>query len=357
MTDPRFFFVDFALVMHHCPMLRGLTAEELSNAVDQNREATHPRNYQHPNLDHVLPYIPSSEELKRKIEKTKRELFMGGGDDYQKRVTDLDAVSEEDAAQEPAADLVEDIRIMFVELLKASYNAQIRDGELDPREYEGFLSYSLLQSLEFAHENAMKGEPLNDWELSQVVTTRYVDKTEFGKLIIVRLYAWLRFWNRKRIEHQSLSYQHLRLEVLRAFSFIDAHNDAQDRLRAEFGESRGDVMAALRLVLEESKSEVAKAQGVLGSKTKKQQRDVISHLLCTILLNKAARNIRVLMESGVLLPREATEELETIEHHILGIRSCSMSLEEHPGHIQVAEVAEAPGSRRRARVRQNSLLS
>lgn len=37
MTDPRFYFVDFALVMHHCPPLRDLTAKELEDALEMYR--------------------------------------------------------------------------------------------------------------------------------------------------------------------------------------------------------------------------------------------------------------------------------------------------------------------------------
>lgn len=361
MIDPRFYFVDFSLVVHHCPMLKDITAEELGDAVDNNRESVHPNQYQIPNLDHVLPYIPNSENLKRMLELTKRDMFLGGGAFANNKV-DLEDLPEEDAdateaPAENSAALLKDMRVMFVQLLKASYNAQIRDGELDPREYEGFLSYSLLQSLEFAHERATKGNALNDWTLSQIVRTIQLDQTEhFGKLIGVRLYAWLRF--KKQSEpHQHLSYQHLRLEVLRAFSFIDAHLEAQEHLVKEFGKNEGELKLAVQQVLRESKEEVAKARSVLRSKTKKQLRDVISHHLCTILLNKAARYITRLTDSGILLPREATEELEKIEHNMLEVRSCPLSLEDHPGRIHVVEEEEQVLTNRRSgRTRQSSLL-
>jgi hypothetical protein len=294
------------------------------------------------------------------------------------------AEDHEEGLSEASPDLIQDMRVMFVELLRAAYNAQIRDGELDPREYEGFLSYSLLQSLEFAHDDAMKGKPLDDWNKSQVATGRYVDQTEY---FLVRLYACLRFrktrpdarnlglsrtrslrgnFNQQvsqRIlalrDEEPLLYQRLRLEVLRAFSFIDAHSEAQDRLHDEFGQGGGEMAAAFRTVINESKAEVQKAEAVLRSKTKKQLKSVISHYLCTILQNKAARYIKLLMDSGVLLPRETRHYLEKIEHNIIEIRHCP--LDEHPGTIKLkhAEEEELKGKAarpRRKRERQQSIL-
>jgi NhaP-type Na+/H+ or K+/H+ antiporter len=57
MTDPRFFFVDFALVMHHCPLLRNLTAKELAHAVEENRSHCHPSIYKSPNVSCPLTLI------------------------------------------------------------------------------------------------------------------------------------------------------------------------------------------------------------------------------------------------------------------------------------------------------------
>ena len=76
MTDARFYFVDFSLVQHHCPMLRNLTAVELETAVQQNKDSVHPDRYLTPNLEHVLPYVPDSAALRWAIEKSKRQMFM-----------------------------------------------------------------------------------------------------------------------------------------------------------------------------------------------------------------------------------------------------------------------------------------
>jgi hypothetical protein len=59
---------------------------------------------------------------------------------------------------------------------------------------------------------------------------------------------------------------------------------------------------------------------------------VISHYLCIILQNKAARYVQLLLEWGVLLKREATHYLEHIVENIQHIRFCR--LDKHPGFIE-----------------------
>jgi NhaP-type Na+/H+ or K+/H+ antiporter len=378
MTDARFYFVDFSLVQHHCPMLRDLTAVELETAVHQNKDSVHPDRYLTPNLEHVLPYVPDSAALRWAIEKSKRQMFMeplsahdggaGAGGDNELHGTLGTTLEEPDGYNEdgsirpkeaPLA-LVQDIRIMFIELLRAAYQAQIRDGELDAREYRGFLSYILLQSLDFAHDAAMAGQPLDDWHASQLVSPEAVDKTED---FFNRLYSCFKLGRgagpEERVnafrDQQPLRYQQLRLDVLRAFSFVDAHKEAQDRLRDEFGEGRGEVSSAFRIVMDESRAQVRKAEEVLKSKNKKQLKHVISHYLCIILQNKAARYVQLLLDSGVLLKREATHYLEHLDENIQHIRFCR--LDKHPGFIERVDESKLMQPRpRRKRIKQKSIL-
>jgi hypothetical protein len=135
---------------------------------------------------------------------------------------------------------------------------------------------------------------------------------------------------------------------LRAFSFVDAHKEAQDRLRDEFGEGGPEAAAAFRIVMDESRAQVRKAEAVLRS-NKKQLKHVISHYLCIILQNKAARYIQLLMDSGVLLKREAVHYLEHIDENIHHIRFCQ--LDTHPGfiepHIDESELLQPRPRRKR----------
>lgn len=291
MTDPRFFFVDFKVVRDHISRLGNLSAAELGQAVEQNRESVHPSQYKAPSLDHVLPYIPNSEVLKQETERIKRQVFMTSKISH----IDLQILDEEDELGEVPEELLTDMRLLFIELLRAAYNAQISYGELDPREYDGFLAYSLLQSIEFAHDQAMQGNPLNDWDLSRIVSTEYIDKT---RDIFVSLYGTFFIGQRGDESHphvpgelKHLETQQLRLTVLRAFSFVDAHKEAEGRFRDKFEGSEGDLRSAFLQVMRESHKQVKRAENVIRSKTKKQLKQVISHYLCIILQNKSARYV------------------------------------------------------------------
>mmetsp|Transcript_3978 Transcript_3978/g.7937 ORF Transcript_3978/g.7937 Transcript_3978/m.7937 type:complete len:899 (-) Transcript_3978:21-2717(-) len=372
MTDPRFYYVDFNLVRDHIPRLRDLSAEDLGKAVEQNRESVHPSKYKPPFLDHVLPYIPHSESLKQETEKLKRQVFMT----CKISNLDLEILDEEAESGEPSPAILKDMRLLFVELLRAAYNAQISYGELDPREYEGFLAYSLLQSIEFAHDAACSGNPVEDWNLCAVVSTDYVDKTRdiflriYGSFFLGRSSSSGKEGHNAHPSHDMptslkdthvLESQRLRLSVLRAFSFLDAHKEAEERLRDKFEDAHEpEIRNAFLAVLRESAKQVKLAEEVLQSKTKKQLKQVISHYLCITLQNKTARYIGVLVESGVLLAGEARELLEEINHSIIELRRCPLA--EHPGAIVIEENEEAggdptaPGVRRRKRTKQKSLL-
>jgi hypothetical protein len=146
----------------------------------------------------------------------------------------------------------------YTELLRAAYQAQIRDGELDQREFSGYLSYVLLQGLDFAHDAAQNGEPLNDWKMSTGLSTRIVYKSQD---LFARLYRFCCVKQKKvetgegslgaegsgsfrasaklkavvedrmgALQDTHFKHQQMRLDVLRAFSFIDAHCEAEDRL-------------------------------------------------------------------------------------------------------------------------------
>lgn len=59
MTDRKFAFVDYAVVRRYCPRLRDLTAEELANAVEENKRHVHPNKYIVSPASRPLASIPS----------------------------------------------------------------------------------------------------------------------------------------------------------------------------------------------------------------------------------------------------------------------------------------------------------
>lgn len=366
MTDERFNFVDFALVRDHVPMLKDVTADDLRVALEANKESVHPKLYKSPNLQHVLPYFKDAAGLRTSLAKSRMEFFSPAGLAGSVPVeTSLESgllsIEEEDPPESLASlELIKDTRIMFIELLRAAYTAQIKDGELDSREYDGFLVYALFQGLDYAHDAVSKGEPLCDWTSMHIGSSQFVYKTEhfFNRILgccCTKRNPQQRFSHLKDME--PFHYQQLRLEILRSLSFIDAHKEAQERLQEEFGGSKDEESVAFSVVMEESRAEVRKAREVLKAKNKKKLKNVISHYLCTILQNKAARYVNALFESGVLLQKEARHFIEEIEHHIKHIRECD--LDKHEGSIDFADESEEEvheWRNRRRRTKQKSLM-
>lgn len=202
---------------------------------------------------------------------------------------------------------------------------------------------------------------MSDWSSAQFQSVTWILKTEMFIGRSADTLCSRKGSPKQRVQQlkdiQPRQYQLLRMNVLLALSFIDAHKEAQDRLQDELGKGGGDTLAAFNIVMNESKAEVRKAREVLMSQTKKKLNHVISHYLCIILLNKQARYVKQLSDSGVLLPREVRHQLEAIDHEIIHIRSCP--LDKHPGAIDFADhAAEFKGEaqKRRKRAKQKSIM-
>lgn len=380
MTDERFFLVDFALVMHHVHILKDITADELQAAVEANKESVHPSQYLIPHLDRVLPYIKDSGRLRAAIVKAKGDFFasyvpgdsQGGPGGHplfgaiEEGAVSRDGLHRSEETLASLLPMVKDTRIMFVELLRAAYMAQIKDGELDPREYDGCLVYALFEGLDLTEDAVAKGEPLCDWTSAQFNSVTWTLKCEMAVRRATSSFCSRKGGPKQRVEQlrdlEPGQYQELRMNVLLALSFIDAHKEAQDRLKDELGKGSGTAEVAFNKVTNESKAEVRKVKDVLMKQTKKKLNHVISHYLCVILLNKQARYIQQLADSGVLLPREVRHFLEEIDEEIIHIRSCP--LDKHPNAIDfVDETADYDETgqfrgpvRARKRVRQKSIL-
>ena len=288
MTDERFFLVDFALVMHHVHILKDITADELQAAVEANKESVHPSQYLIPHLDRVLPYIKDSGRLRAAIVKAKGDFFasyvpgdsQGGPGGHplfgaiEEGAVSRDGLHRSEETLASLLPMVKDTRIMFVELLRAAYMAQIKDGELDPREYDGCLVYALFEGLDLTEDAVAKGEPLCDWTSAQFNSVTWTLKCEMAVRRATSSFCSRKGGPKQRVEQlrdlEPGQYQELRMNVLLALSFIDAHKEAQDRLKDELGKGSGTAEVAFNKVTNESKAEVRKVKDVLMKQTKKK---------------------------------------------------------------------------------------
>jgi hypothetical protein len=360
MTDSRFLSVDFSHVQHHVHWLKNLTAEQLSEGVVANRESVHPNIYKQPNISHVYRYLANATPL-RTVSQTHP---YDSADNYYSLTTNrisqpnevLRTASTADFDVEETfegvvhKDLLIDIRFMFINQLRASYQRQIQDGELDAREYKGFVVYALLQSLDVAYEAAKNGISLSDWDASFLVSPSFAETVDNATSRIFKcLWGSQSTTSRSQRaadmtncsytvegldvarasaaldslkEREDLHYTLARLDVLRAFAFINAHEEAQSRLDENFARHRGCTSSAFRMVIKESQAQVEKAKALLSATNKTILQQFVSHHFCLIMQYKASRYVNVLFKSGVLMQEEARHILGHIEHDIRCIRHC-----------------------------------
>lgn len=218
-----------------------------------------------------------------------------------------------------------ELRRIYIELLRMSYENQIESGELDAREGGGFVVYVLKQSLEFAYDEINRGSPLQDWEKTQMVKSNMTEgiKKKIGGL-----------FKRRGKKDGNLGptneYSVLRTKVTTAIGFIKAHRSAQKQFRKEFASA--DFGEANDIVIRESEEQVKLAEDVLKSDGVE---GIVSRLLCSILLNKEAHHIEHLTNHGLLMQREAAHFIEEITESVDHLRSCT--LEVYPSQLSENE--------------------
>jgi hypothetical protein len=329
LTLPHFSKVNFAVVQHHVPLLRDLTLNQFYAAIARNKARISPSDYNPPSVEFILPYLEAEPGTTPTLETTEDDTSMSSsqpvnyafGDEMDKRK----AINMSCLNFSTSSLVVhKELRMIFIEILRFAYERQISKGELDTR--EGILSFMLLQSLEIAADEASKGGPLKDWEVGSLF------KNSFGRRFD-RFLNWL-FVMRKGLRTEDINLlpsDHFptKISVHRAVSFIEAHRFVQERFKAEFLGTQ--FSEAANIVLQESEAQVLQAENDLASYNKTYVEQIMSHLLCQLLLNKAARIVEHLLRTGLLVEREASAQIEKIEHSVLHLQHCSIA--QHPGEL------------------------
>lgn len=346
MTQPRFKDVNFALVKYHVPYLRDLTRAQLMEAVEKHKDTTRPEDYHPPYLKRILPYLAIGKEqadifavaaslkaeedkeefdpdihaqkvkrilrtknrMRRRTMSTMRVMMGGGGDPLS----------------------LEELRGLFISILRAAYEMQIRDGELEDRE---FLAIALGASLDFAADAVAKGEPLKDWEYVHVVdgTVKALAKGFTAKVYLIRCIEAI--WGKRA--HPNVKYNVQRLQIERALSFMAAHRFAQQFIQKEFEDSDCELSELGKVVFNESQIQYRAAQAVLEKYPPDVVSGIVSHKFCLIILNSSVSYLSRLVEHGLLKEQEAEHLVKEIEDDINKVLSCDEK--HHPGEVSEDE--------------------
>jgi NhaP-type Na+/H+ or K+/H+ antiporter len=343
LAQNRFRHVDFALVRYHVPILADLTKAQLLEAVDKYKDSVAAEEYQPPYLERILPYLKDDDDdpyyFSTRVDhgedtlspldtdaharKLKRELRTKNRKKRRSKSTMRFMVEE----VEPLS--MQELRTLFISILKSAYEVQVRDGELEDRQ---FLSVTLEQSLDFAQDAVSNGDPLRDWDFIHVIDGP-IDRLAKKSRKFPRLTQFCtKHMTCGKTKRDSIKNTFKRLKIERALSFMAAHRWAQTFFRREFENAESELSESGKRVINESQAQYDKAEAELKTSDPKDVELVSSHKFCSILLNSAVHYVGKLTSAGLLKDEEAEHIVERLEHNLEDIKSCNEV--DHPGKIQ-----------------------
>jgi len=327
LSQNRFRNVNFGLVRVRVSIVRDLTKAELLEAIKEVKDTTASRDYQPPFLRGVTPYMPQGQ--------------VGDGVDKNFEVAVGNMELERSAAMSPRAPekqasafnfdtttnrmSAQEMRLLFISLLKASYEEQMDHGELAD---ETLQSIALEESLEFAHEDVSNGGKIEDWKYVQMF-----DSKSYGVLKI-----WKNLFTPclgKAKAGLKVTYKKLRIE--RSMNFMTAHESARAFIKKEFILHCGnpDVALAAKLVIKESKEQTANAEAVLKEYEREDIENVTSLTFCALLLHSGIKYVDKLVERGLLRDDEAEHWVHHIEEELSEAMMCTDKPSDYPGYVTV----------------------
>lgn len=333
----QFRHADFAVIRHHVPELKDLTVQDLRKAVERNKDRVAASAYKEPHLQNVLSYLAKGNDdeevwaTEYSSHSTSSDIYMSNGlGDYDIDGTDQEQLKGDDETEgQSSIKLTNELRLSFIDIVRASFERQVEKGELDARQEDGALYFALLQSCDFAADLVIRGHGLQGFEATAVAEVAWIDKMDIAARRILRP----RKEEYKRGERgTTASFRALRFDVYRSLAFIEAHRHAQEQFYQELigGEIQDESLTKrARLVLFESEKQVAMAEDLLRSFDPEDVCILISHLFCAILLNKIARDAERLQTAGILHEKEARRYLEETEEELHNIEFCANHV--HPG--------------------------
>jgi hypothetical protein len=214
-------------------------------AVQKHKETTAPMDYKPPYLERILPYLKQGEEPRVRVssfgnlaeldeEKSAKEL-----EAHAKKLRRETHAKRREARRRQRSTMAymmkgepmsaQEMRTLFISILRAGYEKQIRDGELEDQQ---FLAIALNQSLDFAADAVTKGKPLDDWKYVTMFDGRlsFIGNRLRNRTNARRALAGIR----GKEVREGVNYTLLRLKVERSLAFMAAHTFAENFFQREF---------------------------------------------------------------------------------------------------------------------------
>jgi len=229
------------------------------------------------------------------------------------------------SASETSVDAtVIELRKVFLALLKEVYLTALQKGELMD---EGFNVDALQQGVDINYA-CCETDPIHDWEYTEMFPY-YED---------ARTFLWNAFHLQKKDggirKSQVPKERQLRIHLLRALVFIEAHKTAEKRLRQYVNSTvtnsttsghRDATSKALDVVLKESQMQVTEAEKVLERVPPEEMEAYVSHFVVAVILNRLSKFVEMNVEDGVLQAEEGQSYLDKINVALRENRHCQGS--------------------------------
>ena len=336
-SEKRFQSVNLAVVRHHVLMLADLTHDELHEAAKNLRKSDPSR---HVEMQGIRPYLKSSSSP-NKDEDDSNDGSGRGAPLY--RHVKPDSVSTRTFArrsksvahmrqsQMVSALTLQELRHLFLEIVRSRYEHQITNGELADQE---FVAYTLKYAVDIASDRVSRGDKIRDWEYVDIVGIPI--RKAVGKV----LHRINRSIGLGKVFHSVFGEVSMfrpdemarRIQVERCIAFIEAHESAQNIVKEQFLEDKR-LERADEQVVAESEAQVKKAEKALSSFPPKDVGVIMSHKVCKIILHNVVEYIENLADSGLLKHQEAEGMLKDIQEQVTGIETC-VTLR-HPDELEI----------------------
>ncbi|GKY99730.1 hypothetical protein MPSEU_000927000 [Mayamaea pseudoterrestris] len=309
LSQPRFGYVNFAIVQSHVSFVSDLTRSQLREAVDRHKEMTPIDEYNAPQLGGIMPFI---------VNDTGESVAGAGPELSSDQVlleTNAPAETSSDAVQHDA----QECRTLFLDILRSAYAMQIAEGELVQRQ---FLTVALEQSLDLAHDQVAQGASLADWDYVKLLDPAFSRLDRSLKKMPAALHC---LDSVRPGMHGRWKQASKRFTTERALAFMAAHRYAQEFFRREFENAEHELSKAGELVVRESQLQYLKAEAILKKQEPSDLEQAVSHKFCSILLNSLIIYVGRLVEQGLLKDEEAEHWVAEVEVELADVNACSRS--------------------------------
>ena len=338
LSEQRFRGVNFAVIRHHVPMLKDLTLEEIVEAAKNLNQNDETKNAELQGVKRYLNCVCSSEtdsgsmddnfdvRKKSNLSRQKKENALSN----KRKGTKMQSKARKQHDKEMSSMTQQELRQVFLELVRSRYEHQITDGELANDE---FVAYTLRHALDLASDCVSNGDKIRDWDFVDIVR---IPIRSFLNKVFSHIQEVFGF---EKLLHfvfgevsKNLPNEHMtsRISVERCIAFITAHAAAQAIFKEEFVTER-DLSDAEARVVSESEDQVKKAEKALSKFPHKHVEVIVSHKICKIVLYNVVEYIENLVESGLLKRPEAEDMLSEIQKSLRDIDTCKVL--EHPGEL------------------------